>query len=94
MVLHADENIDNKLIWDIVEPLVKVADTSLSVLLKDLEFGILLVQLMSDGSANDVGEHRFKRLLIAVVVLNGHEARVVLHLFVSLAVGFLTHDTD
>lgn len=94
MVLHADENVDNELIWDVVESLVKVADTSLGMLLKDLEFGILLVQLMSDGPANDVGKHGFKGLLVAVVVLDGHKARVVLHLLVSLAVGLLAHDSD
>lgn len=33
-------------------------------------------------------------MLIAVVVLDGHEARVVLHLFVSLAVCLLAHDSD
>ena len=57
MVLHADENIDYKLIWNVVETLVEVANTALRVLLENFELRILLVELVSDSAADDVCKH-------------------------------------
>ena len=57
MVLHADENIDYKLIWNVVETLIKVADAALRVLLENFEFGILFVEFVSDSAADDVCKH-------------------------------------
>lgn len=48
---------------------------------------------MRDSAADDVSEHRFKGLLIAIIILNRHEART-LALLLTLAVGLLAHDTD
>lgn len=93
MLLHANENVNDKLIGDVVESLIKVANTTLRVLFEDFELGVLLVQLVCDCTANDVGEHRFESLLIAVIVLDGHEA-LALSLLLTLAVSLLTHDAD
>mmetsp|Transcript_35903 Transcript_35903/g.47233 ORF Transcript_35903/g.47233 Transcript_35903/m.47233 type:complete len:210 (-) Transcript_35903:388-1017(-) len=93
MVLHADEDVHNELVGDVVEALVEIAHTALRVLFENLELGVLLVQFVSNGAADDVSEHRLEGLFVAVVVLNGHEARR-LALLLALAVGLLAHDTD
>ena len=75
MVLHADEYVDDKLIWNVVETLLKVAYAALWMFLEHLELWVLLVQLVSDCAADNVGEHGLEGLLIAVIVLNWqHEA--------------------
>ena len=95
MILHTDENIDHKLIWNVVETLIEVAYAALRVLLENFELGILLVQLVGDGAADNVCQHRFKRLLITVVILDGqHEARIVMALLLALHVCLLAHHPD
>ena len=75
MVLHADKDINDEFIRDIVETLLKVTDTTLWMFFKHLEFRVLLVQLMSDCAADDIGEHRLECLLVAIIVLDGqHKA--------------------
>ena len=71
MVLHADKDINDELIRDVVETLLKVTDTALRMLFEHLEFRILLVQLVSDCAADDIGEHRLECLLVAIIVLDG-----------------------
>ena len=95
MVLHADENIDYKLIWNVVETLIEVANAALRVLLENFELGILFVELVSDGAADDVCKHRLKSLLITVVILDGQdEARVVVALLLTLDICFLSHHSN
>ena len=95
MVLHADENIDYKLIWNVVETLIEVANTALRVLLENFELWILLIKLVSDSAADDVCKHRFKSLLIAIVILDRqHKARVVVALLLTFDVCFLSHHSD
>jgi len=43
MLLHANEDIDNQLVGDVIEPLIEVTNTALGVLLEDLELRVLLV---------------------------------------------------
>ena len=64
------------------------------MLLENFELWVLLVKLVCDRSADDVSKHRLEGLLIAVIILNGHETCVVQALLVPLAVGFLAHYPD
>ena len=73
MILHARENVHYQLIWNVIETLVKVADATLGMLLEHLELGVLLIQLVSDRPADDVGKHRLESLLVAVIILNGKD---------------------
>ena len=57
MVLHADKNVDDKLIRNIVETLLEVTNTAFRVLLEDLEFRVLFVQLVGDCTADNVSQH-------------------------------------
>lgn len=59
MVLHADEDVDDKLIRDIVETLLEVTNTAFRVLFEDLKFWVLLVKLVGDCAADDISQHRF-----------------------------------
>ena len=93
MLLHADEDVDDELIRNVVESLVKVADTALGVLFEHLELRVLLVQLVSNGAANDVREHRLESLLVTVVILDRHEA-LALAFLLALAVCLLAHDAN
>lgn len=92
--MHVHENVDYELIWDIVETLVEVAYAALRMLLEDLEFRVLLVQLVSDGAADDVRKHGLQGLLVAVVVGDGQCKAAVGALFVALDVRLLTHHAD
>lgn len=95
MVLHADENIDYKLVWNVVETLIEVANTALRVFLENFELWILLIKLVGDGAADDVSKHRFKSLLITVVILDGqHKARIVVALLLTLDISFLSHHSN
>ena len=91
--MHVGKNIDNELIRDVVEPFVKVSDTTFRVLFEDLEFRILLIKLMSNRAADDISEHGFEGLLIAIIILDGHEARTLTFLL-TLAVCLLTHNAN
>lgn len=43
MVLHVYENVYNELIWDVIETLLEVANSTLWMLLENLKFWVLLV---------------------------------------------------
>ena len=46
MLLDVNKDVHDKLIWDVVETLTEISDTSLRMLLEDFELRVLLIQLM------------------------------------------------
>jgi len=57
VILHAYEDIDYKLIWNVVKTLVEIANATFRMLFEDLELRVLLVKLVCDSSADNVRQH-------------------------------------
>ena len=93
--LYAYEDVDNKLIRDVVKPFSEIADSALWMLLENLKLWILLVKFVRDCPADDVCEHRLKSLLIAVIVLQRlYVAGLAGTLLIPLCNSFLSHHSD
>lgn len=93
MILNAQEDVNNNLIWDIAEPFIEVAHSSFRVLFENLELGVLFVQFGSDLTTNNISEQVLKSQFITVVILDGQNHARMQFGF-SLVISFLPHHSN
>jgi hypothetical protein len=83
--LKGQEDINDKLIGDILETILEVSDTSLSVLFEYLILGVHLVKLVSDGAADHFSQDLLYCLLVRVFVDCLHAVSLMASLLAHLA---------
>jgi hypothetical protein len=66
--LKGQEDINDKLIGDVLEAILEVGDSSLRVLFEYLVLGVHLVKFVCDGAADNFGQDLLYSLLVRVFV--------------------------
>jgi hypothetical protein len=67
-LLEGQENVNDKLVRNVLESLLVVADAALWMLFKSLVFWVELVELVGNGATDHVSDDLFESLFIRVIV--------------------------